>query len=74
MGNKLNYSFLEKVKKMPPLKHTVDDLKFDIEKSEVAKYIMSIPEVKQKIFEMAKVKKLIIFDDKTKTWKGIDFK
>ena len=70
---KLNYDFLEGAKKMPPLYHTFPGKDFDIEKSEVASWIMEKPEVAQKVFNMAVNQKLIKYDKRTGKWQGVDY-
>ena len=69
---KLNYDFLDCAKKMPPLKHGMGDDEFDIMNSDVAAWLMNQPEIRQKIFNMAVNKKLIVFSPKTRKWQGVD--
>ena len=69
MPKYLDYSFLEPATKMPPLKHQPYD-EFDIMASEVADYLVKIPSVRQKLFDMANSKGFIVYDPVTKTWKG----
>ncbi len=73
MKKSLNYDFLKSAKKMPPLYHSVpakDPEDFDIMESEAAEWLCNIPEVRQKIFDMANRKGLIIYDPDTRKWKG----
>ena len=69
---KLDYSFLECARQMPPMKHIKSE-PFDITQSEVAKWLVSQPDIMQKIFDMARRKGLIEYDSETNTWKGIDY-
>lgn len=70
---KVNYEFLESVKKMPPLIHRRKDQAFDIRDSEAAKWIAGQPEVLQKIFDMARYKGVIQYDPESRTWKGVEY-
>ena len=55
----LDYSFLESAKVMPPLRHKNKTGKFDVMESDVCEWLTHIPEVRQKIFDMAINKKYI---------------
>ena len=68
---KLDYSFLECARKMPALQH-VKSKPFDITQSEVAKWLVSQPDIMQKIFDMAVRHQVITYDIKTQTWRGVD--
>ena len=70
---KLDYGFLDPARNMPPLYHTLPDKQFDIAKSEVIKFLISIPEIQQKIFDMAVNHRVILYDPHTKIWKGVDW-
>jgi hypothetical protein len=69
----INYDFLNCAKMMPPLNHAVPNCEFDINDSDVADWLSSQPEIKQKLFEFAKNKRLIVFDAESHTWRGIDY-
>lgn len=69
----LDYKFLECVKHMPPLGHAKDKTGFDIQNSDVAKWIIQQPEVMQKIFDMANRHGFIKYNPETKTWQGVDY-
>lgn len=69
---KLNYDFLKPIKKMPPLRHKIGDT-FDVNTSEVISYMIAQPEVRQKLFDVANQRGVIIYDPKTKTWRGCDY-
>lgn len=69
---KMNYIFLESAKEMPPLAHTTTK-PFDITKSEVAKWLVSQPEIMQKVFDMAANHKVIKYNTEKKTWQGVDY-
>lgn len=72
MGKQLNYDFLNCARRMPPLLHTTGT-EFDIEKSQVAAWLSSKPDIKQKIFNMATNQGVIRFDSETRTWRGVDY-
>jgi hypothetical protein len=59
--------------KMPPLRHQLPDEPFDIEKSEVAKWLSEQPEILKSMFAYYHDKGAIVFDQESKTWQGNDF-
>ena len=71
MKNTLN--FLKGAATMPPLAHSVDGETFNIDHSDAANWIASIPKVRQALFDKARASGLIVFDQASKTWKGKDF-
>lgn len=71
MGKKLNYDFLNVARNMPRLRHKVGD-RFDINTSEVVKWLVSQPEIMDKIFIMANNHKVIVYDQNTSEWRGAD--
>ena len=73
MKKSLNYDFLKSAKKMPPMHHKLPAKEFNIMESEVAEWLCRIPEVRQKIFDMANRKGLIIYDQDLSTWRGTDY-
>nr|DAN91094.1 MAG TPA: hypothetical protein [Caudoviricetes sp.] len=68
---KLDYSFLECARQMPPMKHIKSE-PFDITQSEVAKWLVSQPDIMQKIFDMTANHHVITYDVKTQTWRGAE--
>ena len=70
---KMDYKFLDTVRGMPPLKHTHPGKIFDIMNSEVAAYLVDIPAVRQKVFDMAINRKVIVYDSSSGTWHGSDW-
>lgn len=72
MSRKVNYDFLDCANKMPALSHVNSRDNSDIKKSKVAQWLVNQPEVMQKIFDMAKNKKVIKYDPTTQTWRGAD--
>lgn len=67
---------LECAKEMPALKHTTSDGDFNIEDSEVVKWLIKQPEVLQYIFTRISnngTKPLIIYNPIKKTWQGVDY-
>ena len=73
MAKKMKYNFLDCVKQMPPLRHSVPGRKFDITESEVATWISTRPEVMQKIFDTARYQGVIEYDTETGKWQGVDY-
>lgn len=70
---KLNYDFLDCVKKMPPMVHSIPGQEYDVLKSQAALWICSQPDVINKMFDMAKNRKVIRYDAETGTWRGVDY-
>lgn len=58
---------------MPPLEHSING-NFDINESNVIKWLISQPEIKQKIFDLAKAHGYIVFDPFSKKWYGSEYK
>lgn len=72
MRRTLNYDFLECAKKMPSLKHKILSGDFNINDSEVVKWLCEQPDIKQKIFNMAQNRGVIKYDPATQEWRGVD--
>ena len=80
MNEKNISSKLQVVKNMPPLIHHVKGEKFDITKSEVAKWLIQQPEIMQWIFDHVNNMQrrngeelLIKYNPENGTWRGIDY-
>ena len=71
MPRKVNNDYLNCARKMPRLKHTVGS-KFDIRTSEVVKWLVSQPDIMQKIFNFAMNCGVIVYDQNTGEWRGAD--
>lgn len=69
--------YLDIAKKMPPLYHTIPGEDFDIAKSEVAKWLVSQPEILNYVVNRIKGSNgqttYIVFDPKTRKWQGVDY-
>lgn len=69
--------YLDVAKKMPPLHHTLPGEEFDIEKSEVAKWLAAQPEILTYVVNRIKggngQAPLIVYDPDTKIWRGVDY-
>lgn len=55
---------------MPPLHHTLPGQAFDMDKSEVVKWIMAQPDFKNWLFNRAACTRRIVYDPATGTWSG----
>lgn len=66
----IDYDFLKQARNMPPLVHKSKGEDFDNKKSEVCDWLCQIPEVRQKIFDWAREKKLIKYNQSTGKWQG----
>lgn len=60
-------------KNMPPLYHSLPGQSFDIQKSEVIKWLISNPEVLQYLFDKVNKSGFIIYNPKTQKWQGKDY-
>ena len=61
-------------KHMPPLYHKLPGEVFDIEKSEVVKWLVQQPEILNYIFNQIKGKNpYIVYNSTTGKWRGIDY-
>jgi hypothetical protein len=60
-----------RMRQMPSLKHKNCE-PFDIEQSEVLRWLLAQREVKESIFNWAKDAGVIVYDPETGTWKGCD--
>lgn len=60
-------------KKMPPLYHTLPGEKFELEKSEVVKWLISQPDLLDFIFDRVKKHGHIIYNPETGKWHGVDY-
>lgn len=70
---KLDYGFLECVKKMPPLRHSIPGENYNVNLSEAALWIAAQPDVVQKMFNMAQNNKVICYNPQTGKWQGVDY-
>ena len=57
---------------MPPLRHKNKTGKFDVMESDVCEWLINIPEVRQKVFDMAINKKYIRYNSSTQKWEGVN--
>lgn len=73
MSKKINCDFLEGAKYMPPLRHSYEDQEYEVEDSDVCDYLCSLPEVMQKVFDLAKGRKVIVYDKETGMWRGSEW-
>lgn len=66
----------EVAKKMPPLKHKLND-RYDVEESEVIKWLISQPDILNYIFDAVRGngrrESPIIYNPDTETWQGVDY-
>ena len=59
--------------KMPPLRHAIPRRLFSLEKSEVVKWLISIPAAQIYLFNRAKDSGAIVYDPDTGTWRGSNY-
>lgn len=76
--NKTEIRFLQAIRKMPPLYNVMPGEEFDISKSEIADWLIKLPEAKEVILSLAcRVKRpeLISIQKNPKTgkWQGVDY-
>ncbi len=65
---------LDIAKKMPPLRHRNTGEDFDIEKSEVAKWLIQQPDILKYVHQrISGGNKFIVYNPDTGTWQGVDY-
>lgn len=64
---------LETTKLMPPLRHSIPGKDFNIQKSEVMKWIMQNPDAWNFIWNNIKQSGSVIYNPDTGTWQGVDY-
>lgn len=69
-GSKRFARFAAAASSMPPLPHSKPGERFDIERSEAARWLCSRPETMQLVFDAAKERGLIEYDAETRAWRG----
>lgn len=74
---KARSKYLEVAKNMPPCFHTIPGKEFDINKSEVAKWLVSQPDILNYVVNRIKgsngQKPYIVFNPQTHKWQGVDY-
>ncbi|MBE5985127.1 MAG: hypothetical protein E7248_17735 [Paenibacillaceae bacterium] len=60
-------------KKMPPLKHSIPEEEFNIQHSEVLKWLFQNPETWNYIWNNIKQAGVVKFNSETKTWQGVNY-
>ena len=74
---KVELEFIEAVKKMPPLYHTLPNNEFDMNKSEVANWLVRQPLALPVLFDLVKNSSnknhAIEYDKNTGKWHGVDY-
>ncbi len=73
MAKKVNYDFWDCVRKMPSLKNGIPGQPYDVNFSQAALWIVSQPNVINKVFRMAINRKVITYAPNTHTWQGVDY-
>lgn len=73
MAGRKRAKILEIVKRMPLLRHSIPGEDFDIQKSEVMKWIMQSPAAWNYIWNNIKQSGAVIYDSDTGTWQGVDY-
>lgn len=68
---------LDIARSMPPLYHKIPEEDFDWDRSETLRWLLSQPEVMNYIWQCisnrGRADKLIVFDQETRKWHGIDY-
>ena len=76
ISKKRNIKYLDVLRKMPPLYHTLPGEEFSAEKSEVLQWILSDRDallvIAQRVFSDAKNRNMVIYDKNTGKWHGAD--
>lgn len=68
---------IEKIRRaaehMPPLRHSANGKAFDIQESEVAKWLCERPEIMQLVFDKARESKAIVYVAEHDMWRGSEW-
>jgi len=65
---------LDIAKNMPPLYHKFADEDFDLEKSEVIKWLIQQPDILKYVLQrISGGNGFIVYDPDTGTWRGVDY-
>lgn len=65
---------LDIAKTMPPLYHKLPNEDYDVNKSEVAKWLVNQPDIMNYIVNRIKsCKNFIVYDPSTGKWNGVDY-
>jgi hypothetical protein len=67
-----NPPFVEAAAKMPVLRHFQPGQPFDIMKSNVVDYLVTLPEIRQEVFNLCKRSGAIVYNDGL--WRGANWK
>lgn len=65
---------LEVGRKLPPSYHKMPDQDFDLNKSEVAKWLINQPGILNFVVEIMKKSEAIVYNKETGKWQGVDWK
>ena len=64
---------LNVAKQMPPLYHTIPGHDYSVEDSQVIRWIVSQPELCQRMFNKLRDSGYIVYDRETGKWQGADY-
>ena len=68
-------ALLEAVTTMSPRQHWPDQSQpFDIQQSQITRWLQKQPDVMQWLFDTLRQRRLIVYDPETFTWRGRDWK
>lgn len=73
MAGRKTTKVFEMAKSMPPLYHSIPDEDFDIQKSEVMKWIMQNSITWDYVWNNIKQSGAIIYNPDTGKWQGVDY-
>jgi len=64
---------LDAGRKLPPSFHKLPNQDFNLNKSEVCKWLVEQPEISSFVFELLKRSEAIVYDPTTGKWQGVDY-
>lgn len=73
MTGKKRSRILDVARYMPPLHHLIPGQEFDIQKSDVMKWLLKSPVVWNYIWNNIKQSGVITYNPDTSTWQGVDY-
>lgn len=73
MKFKYQENFREIISRMPPLHYTLPGEKFDIEKSQVIKWLIQQPEILDWLYMRMVSSRMIKYNPDTQKWVGVNY-
>ena len=73
MAGKKRSKMLEAARTMPPLRHSIPGVEFNIKNSEVVKWLLENPVVWNYVWNNIKESGAVFYNPDTGKWQGVDY-